>query len=73
VNSWIVSPGEKHDQRNHTKGNWFPESFFVSLTSDEVTELNRSQNVIGSERHLFRWVAVLTPALRACSVQVRVE
>jgi hypothetical protein len=35
----------------------FPEDFMFQLTSDEVVQLNRSQNVIGSEKHrdpLFR-------------------
>ena len=29
----------------------FPEDFMFQLTSDEVVQLNRSQNVIGSEKH----------------------
>jgi hypothetical protein len=29
----------------------FPEDFMFQLTPDEVTQLNRSQNVIGSEKH----------------------
>ena len=29
----------------------FPEDFMFQLTSDEVAQLNRSQNVIGSEKH----------------------